>query len=76
MPVSEIPALTTKRRRFSAQHSHAHDRCSLSEPLGRSGGHAAPGKKFKLFASKMPFPAFWDHSQWEIVDCFLDFLIE
>ena len=37
MPVSEIPALTTKKRRVLAQRSRAHDR-RRCEPLGRSGG--------------------------------------
>ena len=67
MPVSEIPALTTKKRRFSVQHSRAHDR-RRCEPLGRS---MLPREKFKVSVSKMPFPAFWDHSQWKIVEFFL-----
>ena len=54
MPVSEIPALTTKKRRFSAQHSRAHDR-RRCEPLGRSGD-MLPWEK--ICASKVPFPAF------------------
>ena len=74
MPVSEIPALITKRRRFLAQHTRAHDR-RRCEPLGRSGGMLPQEKK--IYASKMPFPAFWDHSWWKIVEFFfLDFLIE
>ena len=81
MPFSEIPALTTKTRRFqepiiiimgfwrfSAQHSRVHDR-RRCEPLGRSGG-MLPWEKFKICASKMSFPAFWDHSQWKMVEFF------
>ena len=75
MPVSVIPALTTKRQ-FTTQHSRAHDHRSC-EPLGRSGGMLPREKKIKICASKMPFPAFWDHNWWTIVEFFfLDFLTE
>ena len=56
MPVSEIPALSTKNGGF---------RPSIAVPMiiaavSLSGGPGAcyPGKKIKICASKMPFPAF------------------
>ena len=75
MPVSEIPALLTKTRRFLARNSRVHDR-RRRDPLGGPGA-CCPRKKIKICAFKMPFPAFWDHSQWKIVEFFfLDILIE
>ena len=38
---------------------------SYREPLGGPGAYPSRGKYFKICANKIPFPAFWDHSQWE-----------
>jgi len=37
----------------------------VSASLWGVRGHPSPGKNFKICANKMPFPEFWDKSQWE-----------
>ena len=58
-PDTEIPTLPTKKKAVleAANRSNEHRR---REPLGDPGARS-PGKKFKICASNMPFPAFWDH---------------
>ena len=74
MPVSEIPALSTKKGGFRPRIAVPMIAAGVSL-LG--GWGVLPQEKIKICASKMPYPAFWDHSQWKIVEIFfLDFLIE
>ena len=54
MPVSEIPALLTKTRRFLARHSRVHDR-RRRDPLGGVRVHAAPGKKLRYVLLRCHF---------------------
>ena len=61
---TKIPTLITKKERFLEWHRRAKEH-QRHESLGGGPGACSSSKNFMIYASKMPFPTLWDHSQWK-----------
>ena len=63
MSNNHTSSIRTLRGRAKSTKKRGGFRSGIPAPM--SAGACSPEKNVKIFASMMPFPAFWDHSQWK-----------